>query len=145
MCTPTPDWPVGQKWGGQGCARLVGWCLHFSLIHHQFGKTFLVLPSEEGTSVTSSRSLLKLVKLWFDGAGRHCWKRGHQKLSQSCGWWDWQWEVDEKAPFITSPLCLWLDLTWPPGLYLSNLIPALVLQLLDRVVFYTLWSRSSNR
>lgn len=50
-----------------------------------------------------------------------------------------------KAPFITSALCLWLGLTWPPGLYLSNLIPALVLRLLDRVVFDVLCSHSSNR
>lgn len=38
-----------------------------------------------------------------------------------------------KAPFITCPLCLWLDLTWPPGQYLSNLVPALVFWLLDKV------------
>lgn len=126
------------------------WWSRFSLIPHQFGKTFLVLPSGEETSVTFSRFLLKLVKLCFGGAGRPCWKRGHQNLSRSWGcpsarWWDWQQEVDEKAPFITRPLCLWLDLTWPPGLYLSHLIAALVLRLLDRVVFYMLCSRSSNR
>jgi len=83
-------------------------------MHHRFGKTFLVLPPEEETSVTFSRLLLKFVKLQFDSAGRHCWKRGHQNLSQSGGcpsahWWDWQWEVEEKPRL--SPVPFARDLT----------------------------------
>lgn len=79
-----------------------------------FGKTFLVSPYEEETSVTFSRLLLRLVKLRFGGTGRRCWKRGHQNLSRSWGcpsarWWDWQWEVGEK-PHL-SPVPFACDLT----------------------------------
>lgn len=42
-----------------------------------------------------------------------------------------------KAPFITSPIILWLDQTWPPRLW-SNLIPALDLWLPDRVLYAVL-------
>ena len=90
------------------------WWLHFLLIRHQFGKTFLVLPSEEETFMTFSCLLLKLGKLQSGGAGRPCWKKGHQNLSLSCGcpsacWKDWQWEVDEK-PHL-SPVPFACDLT----------------------------------
>lgn len=82
--------------------------LYSSLDHHQFGKIFLVLPSEEELLVMLSPLLLKLGKLQ-SGSGRCCWgcPSAAGGLAVRRGW---------RALFITCPTCLWLDLIWPPRL-----------------------------
>lgn len=108
--------------------------LYSSLNHHQFGKTFLVLPCEE-ILVVLCHLLLKLGKLQSDGGC--CWGCPSAAGGTGSG-------KGMKIP-IYHPCHL---LVTAPNLttrvYLSSLIPALVLWFLDRAGFYMLCSNSLN-
>lgn len=106
-CESQHRWPVGLKEHKDAHNRKNS-LLYSSLDHHQFGKIFLVLPSEEELLVMLSPLLLKLGKLQ-SGSGRCCWgcPCAAGGLAVGRGW---------RALFITCPTCLWLDLIWPPRL-----------------------------
>lgn len=107
--------------------------LYSSLDHHQFGKTFSVLPSEE-LLVMLSCLLLELGKLLSD-SGRCCW--GCPTGGTGSGKWMKSPTCHLSHLFVTGP-----NLT--SKAYLNNLVPALVLCFLDRVVFCVLCSNSLN-